>query len=101
MYSSLHPSGGSNIKKGSLVIEAEVEVPFVRLRFRTTHFVLSWIVLQNPTLLESCYRETRIDSFLKIAFCGVGNAATVAERSVPHSTFQSLILPNTGFVTFF
>jgi hypothetical protein len=73
----------------------------VRLRFRTTHFVLSWIVLQNPTLLESCYRETRIDSFLKMASSSLGNAATVAECSVPHSTFQSSILLNTGFVTLF
>jgi hypothetical protein len=59
----------------------------VRLRFRVTHFVLSWIVLQNPTLLESCYRETKIDSFLKMASCGLGNAVIVAECSVPHSTF--------------
>ena len=101
LYSSLYLSRSLNIKKGSLVIEVEVEVPFVHLRFHTTHFVLSWIVLQNPTLLESCHRETRIDSFLKMASCCLGNVATIAKCSVPHSTFQLSILPNIGFVTFF
>jgi len=74
----LHPIGGLNIKKGFLVIEAEVEVPFGRLRFRITHSVLSWIVLQNPTLLESYHKEINTGSSLKIVSC---------ERSVPHSAF--------------
>jgi hypothetical protein len=79
-----------------LVIAAEVDVPFGRFRFCTTHLVPLWIVVQNPTLLESCYTETRV------GVCDLSlseNAATTIEHKVPQAAFQSSMLPNTGLVT--
>jgi hypothetical protein len=63
------------MKKGCLVIAAEVDVPFGHFQFCTTHSVPLWIVVQNPTLLESCYIDTRIGDSL-------GNAKTTVEHKV-------------------
>jgi hypothetical protein len=55
--------------KGCLVIVAKVDVPFGRFWFLTTYSVLLWIVVQYPTLLESCHIETRILLSLVIDSC--------------------------------
>jgi hypothetical protein len=71
-----------------------MDVLFKRFWFLTTHSVPLWIVVQNPTLLESCYTETRIG-----ACDSSGNTETTIEHKVLQAAFYSSILPNIGLVT--
>ena len=57
-YTSLHPLERSNTRKGSLVIENDVDEPRGNLRSWLLHSKALCTVVINPTLLESCYIHT-------------------------------------------